>query len=149
MRALFLELEAFPVRLEAWLSSRSDECLRRRPSPGSFAPVEHLWHLADLEAEGYALRARRLLDEASPELVDFDGTTVARERNYLRKDPLEALQWFHAARHELIQLFEALPPDAWLRDGIQAGVGPVRLGDLPIRMVEHDAEHWQELQAIP
>ncbi len=148
MRALFLELEAFPLRLEAWLAYRSAGAVRRRPNPTSFAPVEHLWHLADLEMEGHSLRVRRLLEEDSPVLEDFDGAALARERDYLRKDPLEALNRFRSARHGLIKLFEALPPEAWLRAGVQAGVGPLALSDLPIRMIEHDAGHWRELQAM-
>src|SRR6267143_1124611 len=39
------------------------------PGPaGSFSPVEQVWHLADLEREGFGLRIRRLQTEANPHL---------------------------------------------------------------------------------
>jgi len=39
---------------------------------GAFCPVEHCWHLADLEREGYGVRIQRLLRENQPLLRDFD-----------------------------------------------------------------------------
>ena len=51
----------------------------RTPGPaGEFSPVEQVWHLADLEAEGFGLRIRRLRSESAPVLADFDGSKVAR-----------------------------------------------------------------------
>ena len=39
----------------------------RTPGPrGAFAPVEQVWHLADLEHEGFGLRIRRLQAEERP-----------------------------------------------------------------------------------
>ena len=53
------------------------------PGPeGAFSPVDHAWHLAHLEREGYALRIQRLLAEERPHLADFDGAGIARERRY-------------------------------------------------------------------
>src|SRR3977135_4376325 len=53
------------------------------PGPaGSFSPVEQVWHLADLEREGFGLRIRRLQAETNPRLQDFDGATVARGRHH-------------------------------------------------------------------
>ena len=146
MRALFAELAAFPVRLEAWLATCPSERLRHRPTPEAFAPVEHLWHLADLEVEAYSTRMQRLMEEDHPQLNDFDGSAVAKEREYLRRDPLEALSRFRIARMDLIQRFEALPSEAWAREGVQDGVGPLRMADIPLQMFEHDAGHWRDLQ---
>jgi len=51
------------------------------PGPaGSFSPVEQVWHLADLEREGFGVRIRRLQTEAKPHLPDFNGTKVAHGR---------------------------------------------------------------------
>ena len=53
---------------------------------GQFSPVEQVWHLADLEREGFAVRIRRLREEDNPRLADFDArkwrasVTIGRAR---------------------------------------------------------------------
>ena len=41
-----------------------------------------MWHLCDLEREGFGVRIRRLRDETTPHPPDFDGTRVAQQRDY-------------------------------------------------------------------
>src|SRR5687768_17495688 len=62
----------------------------------AFSPVEHCWHLADLEREGYAVRIRRLREEANPWLSDFKGARIARERNYKSLSLAEGIEAFRA-----------------------------------------------------
>jgi len=78
-------LAAFPATLKDALAAAGPR-LRIRARDGRFAMVEHLCHLGDLEREGYGARIERLLSEDAPEWDDFDGETVARERNYLALD---------------------------------------------------------------
>src|SRR5262245_35174904 len=84
--------------LEASFGSLSrDE--RLAPGPGgAFCPLEHVWHLADLEREGFAVRISRLQAEAEPVLADFDGARIAAERNYRSLPFDQGLQAFVAAR---------------------------------------------------
>ncbi len=90
------------------------------PGPaGSFSPVEQVWHLADLEREGFGLRIRRLQTEANPRLPDFDGTKVARERNYRSLSLAAGLRTFEAARKANIETLQSLSPQAWVRSGTQ------------------------------
>ena len=71
----------------------------RTPGPGgSFSPVEQVWHLADLEREGFGVRIERLRTETNPHLPDFDGAKIARERNYRALSLSEGLRAFEAAR---------------------------------------------------
>jgi hypothetical protein len=117
------------------------------PGPaGSFSPVEQVWHLADLEREGFGLRIRRLQTEANPDLSDFDGTKVARERDYRSLSLAAGLRAFEAAREADIETLQALSPEAWLRNGTQAGVGAVSLCDMPAFMRQHDQAHIAEIQ---
>jgi hypothetical protein len=118
------------------------------PGPGgAFSPVEQVWHLADLEREGFAVRIRRLQTETNPHLADFDGAKIARERNY-RALPLEAgLRAFEAAREANLRLLETLPPEAWTRGGTQEGVGAVTLCDMPAFLRQHDQAHAAEIEA--
>jgi hypothetical protein len=123
----------------------SDSCV---PGPGgSFSPVEHCWHLADLERDGYAVRIHRLLSETAPDLPDFDGARVAAERQYQRLELADGLAAFREARLANVLRLRAAATDDWSRSGTQAGVGPVSLADVPRMMAEHDAGHRQEIDA--
>ncbi|HEY6911955.1 MAG TPA: DinB family protein [Myxococcales bacterium] len=116
-----------------------------RARSGSFALVEHVWHLADLEAEGFAARIARLLAETDPVLPDFDGERTARERRYLQLDLAEGLAAFSAARAANVTTLGQVADGQWSRAGRQEGVGPVSLSELPRRMREHDLAHLGEI----
>ena len=117
------------------------------PGPaGSFSPVEQVWHLADLEREGFGLRIQRLKTEANPQLPDFDGTKVAHARNYRSLSLAAGLRAFEAAREANIAALQLLPAQAWLRGGTQDGVGTVSLCDMPAFMHQHDQAHMAEIQ---
>lgn len=119
----------------------------RPGSGGGFSPVEQCWHLADLEREGFGLRLRRLRAEERPRLPDFDGATIARERNYRGKSLAEGIAAFRRARADNLALIEAIGPNEWDRAGVQEGVGTVTLCDIPSMMSEHDAAHRAEIEA--
>src|SRR6266567_2011029 len=88
--SLLSKLQAMPDFLEASFGTVSPlEAATPGPN-GAFSPVEHCWHLADLEREGYAVRIRRLLEEDNPGLPDFDGARIARERSYTSLSVAEA-----------------------------------------------------------
>ena len=130
---------------EAFESLTPEEAQTPGPA-GSFSPVEQVWHLADLEREGFGLRIRRLQTEANPDLPDFDGTKVAHERNYRSLSLPAGLRNFEAAREANIHTLRALSPDAWVRSGTQDGVGAVSLCDMPTFMHQHDQAHIAEIQ---
>jgi hypothetical protein len=120
---------------------------RRSPGPdGAFSPVEQVWHLADLEREGFGERIRRLQAESEPRLPDFDGARIAAERNYRSLSFEEGLRAFEAARLANIALFLTLTPEAWSRGGMQDGVGAVSLCDMPELMRQHDESHKAEIR---
>jgi len=116
-----------------------------RVRSGPFALVEQVWHLADLEREGFLERIRRLLAEDDPYLPDFDGGRVAAEREYLKLDLAAALAAFTSAREETLRLLRAVPEGGWARSGQQEGVGRVTLGELPARIAAHDRSHFGEI----
>ena len=145
--ALLAELDRMPTFLEAAFAGlSSDEAAAPGPD-GTFAPVAQCWHLADLEREGHGTRIRRLLEEAEPDLPDFDGARIARERNYAARSLAAGLAAFRAARGENVIALRALATDAWMRGGTQEGVGPIMLCDVPTMMAEHDAAHRDEIRA--
>jgi hypothetical protein len=109
--------------------------------------VEQCWHLADLERDGYSVRIRRLLNEAEPALPDFDGTRVARERDYKSLSLADGLAAFRQARAENLAALRGLTALDWERRGTQEGVGRIGLCDIPVMMAEHDSAHRAEIDA--
>src|SRR5882724_5786796 len=132
------ELMESLAAMKAFLRETFESLTRQEmqtPGPaGSFSPVEQVWHLADLEREGFGLRIRRLQTEENPRLPDFDGTKVAQERNYLSLSLAAGLRAFAAAREANIAVLKKLPSQAWTRTGMQDGVGTVALCDMPAFM---------------
>lgn len=119
------------------------------PGPGGgFSFVEQVWHLADLEAEGYGVRIERILDEERPALADFDGDKVARDRRYRTLSLADGLARFAEARARNVALLAGLTPSQWERAATQEGVGSLRLSDVPRMMAEHDASHRQEIRDL-
>jgi hypothetical protein len=138
-------MPGFLARAAAYLGP---ETLRRAGPDGGFSFVEHAWHLADLEREGYGERVKRLLAETAPHLPDFDGARIARERGYRSLSFAEGLRAFRESRIANLRTLGALPDAAWSRGGTQEGVGRVCLADIPTTMAEHDAGHRAEVEAL-
>jgi DinB superfamily len=144
---LLAELASMPDLLQERFGGLQGERAARRPGDDRFAPVEHCWHLADLEVEGFGERIRRLAEELEPELPDFEGGRLAEERRYRTRSLADGIAAFRAARRENLRRLRSLNPEQWLRRGTQDGVGPVSLCDLPAMMAEHDAAHREEIDA--
>ena len=145
--ALLVTLESTAALLSRAAASLSPAEARRRPAAGGLSLVENIWHLADLEREGYGVRIRRLLAEDEPVLPDFDGERVARERDYKSLSLDEGLAAFRQARAENIAALRRLSDREWERRGTQEGVGRIGLCDVPAMMAEHDEAHRKEIDA--
>jgi hypothetical protein len=145
-RLLLADLEAMPDFLEEQFGALPAEVASRVEPDGAFSPVEHCWHLADLEREGYAERIARLLTQEEPALPDFDGRRIAEERRYRTKSLPDAIAAFREARRLNLAAFARLGEVEWARAGSQEGVGRVALGDLPVMMAEHDRAHRAEIE---
>jgi len=124
------------------------ESAARRPDGEAFSFVEQVWHLADLEREGFGVRIRRLLEEDDPVLPDFDGARIARERDYRSRSVAEGLAAFALARHENLEALRALTDAQRSRGGRQDGVGRITLDEIPARMLDHDRSHRSEIEAL-
>jgi DinB superfamily len=146
-QALVGRLAAMPDFLEVTFGQLEQAQAIERGSHGEPSPVEQCWHLADLEREAYAVRIRRLLAETNPMLPDFDGTQVARERNYLARPLDVAIVAFREARAANLAALRQVEAGDWLRAGVQEGVGPVALCDIPDMMDQHDEAHRSEIEA--
>ena len=92
MQATLDALAEFPRRLEAHFAAVPPELLRWAPPrwdgiPSErLTPVEQVWHLRDIEIDGYHHRFRRTLHEVHPLLPDLDSDALARDRHYAERD---------------------------------------------------------------
>ena len=143
---LLASLVSMPTYLRDVFAHLSSQEVRVPGPDGAFSPVEQVWHLADLEREGFGERIRRLLSQSRPYLPDFDGTRIAAERHYRSLSLEEGLSVFAEARHRNITVLRAVEADSWLLSGTQEGVGTVTLCDMPSFMSQHDAAHRAEIE---
>jgi hypothetical protein len=145
-QALFADLAAMPRYLGERFAGLAERPAAQ-PGPGDlFSPVEQVWHLADLEREGFGVRIDRLLNEQEPELPDFDGTAVAQARNYRALSLADGLRAFEDARRDNLAKLQRVPASAWHRSGTQEGMGKVSLCDMPTFLQQHDAAHRDEIR---
>ncbi|HEY4214117.1 MAG TPA: DinB family protein [Steroidobacteraceae bacterium] len=144
--AVFESLVRMPQILRDTFSAIDPETARTPGPNGLFSPVEQVWHLADLEREGFGVRIQKLRTEPSPFLPDFDGDAIAAQRNYQSLSLREALMSFEASRAANLDAMRGLSQDEWLRTGTQEGVGSVGLCDLPVLMLQHDQAHLSEIE---
>ena len=148
LETLLLTLESTPALVAKAAAQLNASQVRQAPPGGGFSLLEHVWHLADLEREGYGVRIRRILSEVEPPLSDFEGERMARERCYARRDLAEGLAAFTAARSRNIDKLREVGNADWKRRGVQYGVGSVALEDIPRMMAEHDRGHTTEIAAL-
>jgi hypothetical protein len=145
LETLLLTLESTPALVARAAAELDASQVRRVPATGIFSLVEHVWHLADLEREGYEVRIRRILTEDEPSLSDFEGERIARERRYRDRDLAEGLAAFASARDRNVAKLRSIRNSDWKRRGAQEGFGLIALEDVPRMMVEHDRGHTAEI----
>jgi len=141
------QLASMANYLEQAFSGLGPEDQIRNGVDGSFSPIEHIWHLADLEQQGFAQRIHRLQTEICPDLEDFAGARIAREGNYKQRSWTRGLEEFRNARNANLAILRKLDEQQWLRRGTQHGVGPITMCDMPSLMAEHDDSHRNEITA--
>ena len=116
------------------------------PSDGSFALVEHIWHLADLEALGWRPRFERILAEAQPRLPGVDGDRLARERHYRERPWRAAARRFIAERRRTLAALARFDEATLGRPVVFAGAR-TRAGGVVAAAVAHDLDHRPAMAA--
>lgn len=137
-----------PVRVRQLTADLSETNARWKPAPQEFSALENVCHLNDLEREGYAVRIEKLLGEEQPFLPDFDGGTIAAERDYNQRPLASMLDAFARSRESNLRAVSMLSPDELQRGGTLEEVGPITLESLLLKMREHDEAHLQELSDL-
>ena len=136
-----------PDRVEALLRLVPEEGLDWTPASWEAVPGEMLsvrgqiCHLRDIEAEGYHLRIRRMLDETEPDLASLDSYALAEARDYHAAGIGEAMGAFRAARQITLDQLAGLTVGQLDRPGTFAEYGPITLRGLVHLLASHDAQH--------
>lgn len=145
LQRIVKSLQKTPETLRQLMSGLPQRHLISKRSDTEFSILEHICHLRDIEAEGYAVRIEKLLTEVEPFLPDIDGSKLAEERAYNQQDFGAALLEFTLARKNNVLVIEDLTVVQLNRRGILENVGPVSLERLLLMMRDHDQEHLKEL----
>ena len=145
---LLTRLQEMPDRLAAVTAGLTNEETTRKPSAVEFSILENVWHLRDIESEGFLARIRRVISETDPVLRDLDGARLAAERRYNERDLAEGLAGFRFARLAGIAAVRDAGPHALERAGELETVGSITLLQLLNRMAEHDRGHLKEVEAL-
>ena len=144
---LLSDLEEMPNFLASSFVHLDKDTTKKRSINGGFSPIEHVWHLADLEQEGFAVRLNKLLKTNNPNLPDFEGGKIAKERNYRSLNLSDGLKAFSSARKQNISTIKQINESQWYKEGNLEGVGSITLCDLPEMLYQHDSEHKKEIKA--
>ena len=110
-----------------------------------FGPRAQLWHVRDIELDGYQLRFRRTLQEDTPLLADIDSYALAQSRG-ARGPAAQALEEFAQARAQTVAMLAALSPRDFARPAHFEGYGPTTLRGLVHFLCSHDQQHLAGLQ---
>ncbi len=140
-------LSSMPDRFTALLRLFPRDRLTWKPtsweaSPGEgFSAIEHACHVADIEADGYHVRIKRMLSETHPDLVSVDGFALASERHYSTANLDTAIDAFRAARAKTVAMLERVSADDLRRTGTFAEYGELTLSSLVYYLCSHDTQH--------
>jgi hypothetical protein len=135
-------------RAEEIARGLNDEQATWKPSPARFSVRETLWHLRDIDVEGFLPRLERVLNEDRPFLPDVDGARLARERDYNGLDSFAAVEDMKHARRTAAQLLQSIDAAQISRPAELEDVGSITLGDLLDRWLQHDSEHLVDLEQL-
>jgi hypothetical protein len=147
--------------LAAVIRGQPEAVLARRPEATSWAATEIICHLRDTEemlllrleviaavdepmivAAGMGARMLALRPDGEPAAPD----RWARDRQYLRNDPAEALAAFRRLREGTLAHLTALSPEQWHRGGTHPRRGRLTVEDFVTEMAWHDDNHLDQLR---
>ena len=126
----------------------SEEQLSWKPSPELFSMRENLWHLRDIDVEGYERRIRLILSEDAPKLSDVNGRKLAKERNYNVQPIDPALTELAIVRASSVERLSACKDADLERTAEMEGAGTVTLRRLLEMWMRHDAEHLADMAEL-
>ena len=132
-------------RVAAMCGQAGEDRWRARPSPGVWAPIEVLGHLADLELV-YGARLRAMLSVDEPPLQKVGPARLAERARYLDWPLPAAVERFERRRRENLELLETCTAEDLGRTGIHPSRGRITVADMVAGMLAHDADHVGQIR---
>jgi hypothetical protein len=145
-------LAAFPAQLESYYAEVPADFANWPPPDWTgipserFTAIEQLWHVHDVEIDGYHQRFRRILGEDHPFLPDLGSEALAQARAYASRDAAPALAGFRAARSQTVAMLASLDAAQLVRTALFEDYGPVTARGLAHYLCSHDQQHLAGLQ---
>lgn len=145
-------LAAFPTQLAAYYAEFPSTHVHWAPAdwmgiPSErFTAIEQLWHVHDVEIDGYHQRFRRILEENHPFLPDLGSEALAQSRAYSTRDAAEALSGFRVARGHTVAMLAKLDATQLARTAVFEDYGPTTTRGLVHYLCSHDQQHLAGLQ---
>lgn len=137
-----------PNQVEHLARTFTGEQLSWEPGAGAFSVRENVWHLRDIDVEGYARRLCLILDENHPSFPDLNGSKLARDRNY-NVQPIEpALADLRNSRAASVARLKACTDSDLERIAEMQGIGATTLRRLLELWIEHDAGHVRDIAEL-
>jgi DinB family protein len=140
-------LQATPQKLRSLIQGLGEDQLRFKPTEDSLSLKEHLFHLRDIEIEGYRQRIRLILAEDLPVLHDIDGNRMVQMRRYQMGNATKALEEFCQAREGNMAYLRNMTAFQWNRKALFNG-DEITLIDLVGKWVAHDQEHLNAMEEL-
>lgn len=134
--AIAVAIRAFT---QPWPEVVTDPDARRRPDPASWSPVEYGAHVRDV-CRVFTERLGLMLAEDEPQFADWDQDRAAVEGDYPSTDPSVLTRQLGAAAEQLAQAYDAVPGDAWNRNGRRSNGSQFTVLTLG-RYLLHDLAH--------
>ncbi|NIM92482.1 MAG: HAD hydrolase-like protein [Anaerolineales bacterium] len=117
-----------------------------RPKEDTWAPVEIIAHLRDVELEVNLPRVKAILHGDEPFLSAPDSDKWATERWYISQPIREAMKSLIRARKQTIDILGGPDLEIWQRTARHAIFGPTDLLEIVRIFIEHDIMHLRQLR---
>ena len=144
---LVARLAETPGRIAAAAAGRSPEELTATPSEDAWSSMAVLAHLRASD-DILSPRLVAMLVREEPALPAFDERRWVEVMGYAGADFQELLAAFTFRRAELVRVLRRLEPRDWQRVGLHEARGRITLHDTLRHIVEHEAEHCLQLEAM-
>lgn len=145
LAALPAQLEAYYVEIPAGFANWAPPDWNGIPGE-RFTAIEQLWHVHDVEIDGYHQRFRRILGEDHPFLPDLGSEALAKTRDYASREARPALAGFRAARERTVGMLSSLDAAQLGRTALFEDYGPTTTRGLVHFLASHDQQHLAGLQ---
>lgn len=135
-----------PWRIESALAGASDAQLMRPYRPGGWNARQVVHHLADSHMNAF-IRSRLILTEDNPPLKPYDQDAWARLPDASTGPLAPSVTILRGLHARWVTFFQALPEEAWTRQGLHPDNGPVTLAAILESYAAHGQRHLEHIRA--